>query len=214
LKCNWSNEEVRRIVAKCLVHARRQFIDIEKNFPDQCKVVLDAISEVYKVESETLDMTAKQRLTHHQAKSGSVMVKLKEFIEEEFEKNRAEPNSSIGKAFQYLLNHWEGLTRWLSVPGCPLDNNEAERSLKLSVLNRKNALFYKTEHGAIVGDILMSLIKTCELNDVEAFPYLLELMRNRDRLRREPDDWLPWNYRSKVDHVRADQSEMVQPLAA
>jgi len=43
----------------------------------------------------------------------------------------------------------------LSGANTPLDNNYVERILKRAVLNRKNALFYKTEHGAAVGDILM-----------------------------------------------------------
>ena len=33
-------------------------------------------------------------------------------------------------------------------------------------LHRKNSLFYKTLNGAEVGDLYMSLIHTCELNDV------------------------------------------------
>jgi hypothetical protein len=37
-----------------------------------------------------------------------------------------EPNSSLGKAFQYLLNHWHTLTQFLRVPGVPLDNNTVE----------------------------------------------------------------------------------------
>ena len=43
-------------------------------------------------------------------------------------------------------------------------NNIVERALKKAILNRKNALFYKTLNGAGVGDLFMSLIHTCELN--------------------------------------------------
>jgi hypothetical protein len=41
-----------------------------------------------------------------------------------------EPNSALGKAIVYMQSHWETLTRFLSVPGAPLDNNLAERVLK------------------------------------------------------------------------------------
>jgi len=56
------------------------------------------------------------------------------------------------------------LTRFLSVPGAPLDNNIAERALKMAILHRKNSLSFKTLHGARIGDVHMSLIHTCELN--------------------------------------------------
>ncbi len=52
--------------------------------------------------------------------------------------------------------------------GAPLDNNICERALKLAVLQRKNALFYKTTRGAAVGDRLMSVIETCRLNEVNS----------------------------------------------
>jgi transposase len=39
-----------------------------------------------------------------------------------------EPNSSLGKAFQYLLNDWHTLTQFLRVPGAPLDNPTVERA--------------------------------------------------------------------------------------
>ena len=57
-----------------------------------------------------------------------------------------------------MLNHWEKLTRFLHVPGAPLDNSIRERALKKAILHRKNALFYKTQRGARVGDMYMSLI--------------------------------------------------------
>jgi transposase len=83
---------------------------------------------------------------------------------------------------------------WLRVAGAPLDNNAVERALKQFILMRKNSLFYKTEHGAAVGDILSSLIQTCRLNGVNPWDYLVTIMRRRKEARREPDLFLPWNY--------------------
>jgi hypothetical protein len=153
LAANWSGQE-ETVEAKCLAHARRKFIDIERAFPVECGRVLDAIAEVYRVEAETEGMSAQERLERHQVRSGPVMAELREWIEEEFAERRTEPNSSLGQAFRYVLRHWEGLTRFLTVAGVPLDNNTAERALKRAVLLRKNALFYKNEHGASVGAIL------------------------------------------------------------
>jgi len=139
-------------------------------------------------------MSAVERLAHHQAWSGPVLTELKEWIEQQFARRQVEPNSALGQALRYVLKHWDGLTRFLSVANAPLDNNLAERALKRAVLLRKNSLFYKTEHGAMVGAILLSLIETCRLNGVSAWAYLVALLRQRGVARKNPGAFLPWNY--------------------
>ena len=93
---------------------------------------------------------------------------------------RTEPNSALGGAIRYMLRHWEKLTLFLRQAGAPLDNNMCERALKKAILHRKNALFYKTRNGARVGDLFMSLIYTCQLNEANPFDYLTELQRHAD----------------------------------
>jgi hypothetical protein len=70
--------------------------------------------------------------------------------------------------------------------------------LKLAVLHRKNALFYRTINGARVADLCMSLIHTCDLNKVNSFDYLVELLRHPQELAANPSAWMPWNYRDTV----------------
>jgi transposase len=122
------------------------------------------------------------------------MTELHQWLETQLAEHKTEPNSGLGKAITYLLNHWPKLTLFLQQPGAPLDNNIAERTLKKAILNRKNALFYKTLNGAGVGDLFMSLIHTCELNGTNPFQYLTELQRHADELRQKPSEWMPWNY--------------------
>jgi hypothetical protein len=193
LAANWSGDE-ETIEARCLAHARRKFVELEALFPRECAVVLDALAKVYETDGETKGMDAGQRLKQHQMKSGPVMKELRDWIEAQFAARRVEPNSSLGQALRYVLKHWSGLTRFLSVANAPLDNNEAERVLKRAVLLRKNALFYRNEHGASVGAILLSLIETCRLNQVSAWAYLLWLMRHRAAARANPSACLPWTY--------------------
>lgn len=190
---NWSGKS-ETVESKCLSHGRRKFTDIEESFPMECDQVLLAIAEVYRIEAETKGMSDEERLKHHQEQSGPVMRELREWIEAQFRERRVEPNSALGKSLQYLLNHWAGLTRFLSVAGAPLDNNIAEQALKRFVLFRKNSLFYKTSHGAGVGDILMSLIETSRLNGVNVWEYFVVLMRNAAQARKNPSAFLPWNY--------------------
>jgi hypothetical protein len=187
-------KKAQTIDANCLAHGRGKFKELEETFPVECGQVMEAIRKVYWYDDQTKGMSDQERLEYHQKHSGTVMRELREWIEGEFRDRRVEPNSSLGKAFQYLLNHFEKLTRFLSVPGTPIDNNQAERVLKRFVLFRKNSLFYKTEHGAAVGGILMSLIESCRLNSVNPWEYLLTLMRNKEEVRRNPAAFLPWNY--------------------
>ena len=79
-----------------------------------------------------------------------------------------------------------------------LDYNICERALKLAILHRKNALFYKTENGAHVGDLFMSLIYTCQLGGVAPFDYLSTLQRHAAELSADPGKWMPWNYRNEL----------------
>ena len=55
---------------------------------------------------------------------------LKRWLATQMDEHLVEPNSSLGKAMTYMQRHWETLTRFLSVPGAPLDNNLAERALE------------------------------------------------------------------------------------
>src|ERR1039458_6377299 len=100
----------------------------------------------------------------------------------------------------------ERLTLCLRQPGAPLDNNICERALKKAILHRKNSLFYKTENGARVGDLFMSLIHTCELCGANPFDYLTQLQRHAAKLARNPSPWMPWNYRETLPRsgVRVD----------
>jgi transposase len=207
LAANWSGEQ-ETIQAKCLAHARRKFIEIEALFPPECAVVLEAIAAVYQTDAETKGMDAEQRLRHHQTKSGPLLSRLREWIEQQFKEKQVEPNSSLGQALRYVWRHWSGLTRFVTVAGAPLDNNISERALKRAVLLRKNALFYKNEHGASVGAILLSLIETCRINEVSAWAYLLWVMRHRAEARANPSTCLPWNY------ARSESEEQAAALAA
>jgi transposase len=66
--------------------------------------------------------------------------------------------------------------------------------LKHAILNRKNALFYKTQRGAHVGDLFMSLIHTAQLAGVNPLDYLTWLQKNGRDLEHSPETYLPWNY--------------------
>ena len=132
------------------------------------------------------------------------MDQLHSWLQAQLNEKKVDPNSGLGGAVNYLLNHWHRLTLFLRQAGAPLDNNLCERSLKKAILHRKNSLFYLTENGAKVGDLFMSLIHTAELCGVNPFDYLTQLQRHTDELRENLLDWMPWNYRDTLERAGAD----------
>ena len=190
--------EFKTLLANCLTHGRRKFVEVLQSFPEQCRHVLEILAGVYKNDqiAKERDMNAEKRLRFHQANSGPLMEKLNTWFHEQLNQHLVEPNSGLGQAIGYMLKHWEALTLFLREPGAPLDNNLCEQALKKAILHRKNALFYKTTHGAQVGDLFMSLIHTCNLSGVNPFDYLTALQEHAAELSKSPDRWMPWNYTS------------------
>ncbi|HVP45416.1 MAG TPA: transposase, partial [Bryobacteraceae bacterium] len=191
---------IETLVANCNAHGRRNFVKVTPNFPEPCRYVLEAFGEIYGYDAVTRQqgMSAEQRLAFHQEHSKPIMEKLHAWLQTQFDERLVEPNSGLGQAISYLLNHWQKLTLFLEKAGVPLDNHIVERALKKAILHRKNSLFYKTRKGAQMGDLYMSLIHTCELNDVNAFDYLTELLRHAEELKHNPSEWMPWNYRDTL----------------
>jgi hypothetical protein len=192
--------ELRTLVANCVAHARRNFVDLADIFPAECLHVLEQLALVYKVDEEArrLGLSGAERLRLHEEKSAQVMEDLKAWLDSQLKAKKVEPNSSLGEAINYMLTRWEKLTVFLRVEGAPLDNSICERALKKAILLRKNSLFYKTQHGAQVGDLFLSLIHTCQLLGVNPFEYLGTLKRHAREIARAPGEWMPWNFKEKL----------------
>lgn len=192
------SKEFQSILANCLSHGRRQFVDIALDFPEQCQRVLEDLGQVYKHDAQTKEMalSPEARLLFHQQNSQKIMDVLSQWMRQQLDQKLVEPNSGLGQAFNYMKKHWGPLTLFLRQAGAPLDNNICERSLKMAILHRKNSLGYKTQNGAKLGDMFMSLIHTCRLCAVNPLEYLYTLQRHAKEAREHPGEWLPWNYAS------------------
>ena len=191
------------ILGNCLAHCRRHYVEVAANFAPECQYVLETLGAVYGYDEEAhrVVMSDIERLVHHQARSGPLMYELRQWGQQQLDEHRVEPNSGLGQAIAYMLNHWEKLTLFLRQAGAPLDSNIVERALKKAILLRKNALFFKTRNGARVGDLFMSLIHSCESCGGNPFDYLTQLQRHADELAQNPSRWMPWNYRATLDEA-------------
>src|SRR6185436_15448558 len=104
-----------------------KFRELDEAFPIESAVVVNALKEVFDHDeyARAKQLTARARLAYHQRKSGPIMTRLKRWLERQTVERLVEPNSSVGKAISYLVDHWEALMRFLHEPGAPLENNVA-----------------------------------------------------------------------------------------
>jgi transposase len=193
-------KKLKTILANCLAHARRKFVDVTWAFPEKCRYVVEALGRVYKYDeiANIEKMSPEKRLQYHQQNSKPVMDELKQWLDTQLDQKLVESNSGLGKAIKYMCRHWDKLTLFLSVAGAPLDNNLCERALKQVILNRKNALFFKSQFGAYIGDMYISLIHTCNLMRVNPFDYLVALQRYSSAVFKNPSQWMPWNFKEAI----------------
>ena len=172
-------------ICHCWAHARRKFIQAEPSYPE-AQEMINLIGELYAVEREAQDKEELFRL--RQTKSKEIIDKIRQWIYE----SHSLPKSSIGKANNYLMKYWEGLTRFLEDADIPLDNNLAERSLRGPVLGRKNAYGSHSQKGAETSAILYSICESCKLNGLDPYKYLQYAVKTKLEGSKPPT---PYQYR-------------------
>jgi hypothetical protein len=186
------------ILCNCLSHGFRKFEDLKEFYPEPCVRVISLIADVYEHDEKTKLINKQERLEYHQKNSKPIMDELYQYIEHQMNSKQVEPNDSLGQAMKYMLKHWYALTQFLRVAGAPLDNNILERALKIPIRGRRTWLFYKTEYGAMIGGVLTSIIYTCVLSGANPLHYLVALQEHKKQIVKEPEKWLPWNYKNNL----------------
>ena len=121
-------EGVERLLAHCMSHGRRQFIEVAENFPEECRYVLETLGGIWHHDALARErkLSPAERLRFHQEHSSPLMKTLHEWMEAQLAERKTEPNSGLGKAIRYMLRHWLPLTLFLREPGAPVDNNLVE----------------------------------------------------------------------------------------
>ncbi|OED42018.1 hypothetical protein AB833_08315 [Chromatiales bacterium (ex Bugula neritina AB1)] len=188
------------IWTKCNAHARREFYESWGTVP-QADWVIEQYAIIWKNDTHCNDekMSAQERQRYHHAHSLPVMESIRAQCQAWSDGDEIETNSGFGQGCTYFLNHYDGLSGFCHVPGAMLDNNYVEQIIKMIILVRKNSLFYKTQNGADVGDILTSILATAIHNNVNVFDYLLALQKNRFDVGRNAHRWMPWNYQHTLE---------------
>ncbi|WP_201294652.1 IS66 family transposase [Colwellia sp. 20A7] len=187
------------ITSLCNSHARRQFVDVINHFPIEVEHVLKRYGEIWVNDDYTKEekLTPSARLAYHQTHSAPIMEAIKLWGETHLANETVEENSGLGKAIRYFIKHYVGLSYFCSTEGVKIDNNRIEAMLKIVVRDRKNAMFHKTLLGATIGDVITSVIATASEAGINVFDYFTTLQREKEQVKKTPEDYLPWNYLAK-----------------
>ena len=178
----------------CWAHCRRYFTDVIKISSSNGKAheVVKWISKLYQIEDmareQNLGFAARKELRQTQAPP--ILQKIHELLT----KAIPPPKSAIGKAIAYALNHWEHLTRYVDHGEAEIDNNLIENQIRPFAVSRKNWLFIGNETAAKTAALFYSLIQTCKLNGINPKKYLIHVLYQSGRIRRNevnPKDLLP-----------------------
>ena len=159
----------------CWSHVRRKFTDIEKNYPKEYGEILEKLSRLFFIETEAVDYSSLRRLRSE--RSEPLIMEMRDWLFEQRPKARRE--SYLLKAINYTLNHWEGLTLFLKDVRVPLSNNEAERTIRHSVMGRKNFYGSRTMNGADVMSTLYTVIESCKKVELDPRFYIGMVIRKQ-----------------------------------
>jgi transposase len=162
-------------LAYCLAHARRQFFEVyRKSKSAAAAEALRRIGTVYGIEERIRGLTAAERVIVRQAESKPILVDFKSWLMQCLADESAK--SDLAKAIRYTLNHWDGLTVFLSDGRVEVDSNTVERTIRSIALGRRNALFAGSPRGAEAWAILASIINTAKLHELDPQTYLADVL--------------------------------------
>ena len=168
----------------CWAHARRGFYKAKSCHPDACKLILGMIQKLYHIEREAkaAGVAPEAKVELRRKEALPILQVLKVTIVEA--SSKVLPVSLLGKAAQYVLGHWDELTRYVEVGEAEIDNNSVENAIRTVAIGRKNWLFLgHPEGGGMRAEVFYSLIGTCKRLGVNPLKYLKDVI---DRVSTHP----------------------------
>lgn len=185
----------------CWAHARRYFNDAlqalpkDRRGPEQLSArFIDLIGQLYRVEALARErgLGVQERHQLRQRDSVPLLAEIEALLLSHL--HGVLPASLLGKALHYLSSQWSKLTRYVEDGRYPIDNNPCENAIRPFVVGRRNWLFSDTVAGANASANLYSLLQTCQVNGIDGYRYLRELLVALPQAR-TADDYealLPW----------------------
>jgi hypothetical protein len=197
--CHAHHDELEEAV--CNAHAYLKFRAVKDRHPEEYNVAGEVYKKVFDHDdvAKAKGMSPHERMLYHREHSLPEMKRLEKMCKEKLASKLVEPNSLLWEPLTFIINQWGRLTKFCEVPGVPLDTNVVEQMLIIPVRYLAGSFNYKTQNGADVGDLHMSLIATANANGVEPVAYLTECLENHEDLKQRPEYYLPWVYRARIE---------------
>jgi len=159
----------------CIQHAKRKFIDIEKD--EQAKDIVDTINRLYRIEHRIPpDLTPEEKLIVRNEKAPPVLKELKTKLQEIKNDPSTLPSLPLTEAVNYTLNEFDTFENYLLNPDYTLDNNHNEQINRYISLSRRNSLFFGSHDSASRAALIYSLACSCRLHDINVFEYFNDLL--------------------------------------
>jgi hypothetical protein len=206
---NFDHDQADQVVeAACNAHAFLKFHDVKEQFPAEYAVAGEAYAQIFANDALARErkMTPEERLRLHQEKSKPWMEKIRQMCAAKLQAKLIEPRSPLWGAATFFVNQWARLSKFLEVPGVPLDSNLVEQDLIVPVRYLAASFNYHTPNGAEVGDAAMSLTATARACAVEPVAYLAYCLKRHEDLKQRPQNYLPWVYRDKAKTRAPDEA--------
>jgi transposase len=177
----------------CWAHARRKFHEIHiAHASPTTSEAIERIAALYAIEAEIRGSTPEIRKTIRQARARPLLDSLRIWLEATLAK--LSPKSDTAAAIRYGLSRWRALTRYVDDGQLEIDNNSAERALRVVALGRKNFLFAGSDAGGERAAAIYSLLGSAKLNGLDPEIYLQHVLeRIADHPISRISELLPWN---------------------
>jgi len=187
--------------AACWAHVRRKFYDLLAAHKSPVAAeALERIGALYAIEKEIRGCSPEQRREVRNQQARPLLESLHQWLEATLGKLSRKSDTTL--AVRYALSRWEALLRYVDDGGIEIDNNAAERSLRVVALGRKNYLFAGSDRGGERAAAIYSLLGTAKLHDIDPEAYLREvLMRIADHPVNRIAELLPWNLAPAAEPV-------------
>jgi transposase len=184
--------------AACWAHVRRKFYDLYVAHKSPVgQEALRRIGELYAIEDDIRDRQPEERRRVRNERSRPLVESLKQWLGETLVK--LSKKSDTAQAVRYALGRWEALLRYVDDGHLEIDNNAAERELRVVALGRKNYLFAGSDRGGERAAAIYSLIGTAKLNGLDPETYLRDVLsRIADHPINRIEDLLPWNLSAEI----------------
>ncbi|WP_407114618.1 IS66 family transposase [Bradyrhizobium sp. LMG 9283] len=191
--------------AFCLAHARRGFFelaDIEKVAREGkgkpvSPIALEAVRRLdalFEIERAINGRSADERRAVRQERSKPLLDDMHDWLLRERES--LSRSAEVLKPMNYMLKRWDDFVRFLDDGRICLTNNCAERALRGIALGRRNWTFAGSQRGADRAAIMLTMITTCRLNDVDPKAWLADVLaRIADLPTSRLRELLPWEWK-------------------